>query len=93
MRALIPSRGDGFLTTAEAAQVVGVKPETIRQWRRRGWLAAQGLDERGYPLHTPEALRAAERRVIENGIKATGIDPRRLRKFARTLPPPDEHRP
>ena len=85
MRALIPSRGDGFLTTAEAAQMIGVRPETIRQWRRRGWLATQGLDERGYPLHTPEAVRAAERRVRENGIRASGIDPRVLRKFARTL--------
>ena len=82
---VIPSRGDGFLTTAEAAQMVGVRPETIRQWRRRGWLAAQGLDERGYPLHTREAVRAAERRVRDNGIEASGIDPRLLRRFTRTL--------
>lgn len=33
----------------------------------------------------PEAVRAAERRVRENGIRASGIDPRILRKFARTL--------
>jgi DNA-binding transcriptional MerR regulator len=85
VRALIPSRRDGFLTTAEAAQVIGVRPETIRQWRRRGWLAMQGLDERGYPLHTPEAVRVAERRIRENGIRASGIDPRVLRKFVRTL--------
>ena len=74
-----PGRGDGFLTTAEAAQLVGVKPETIRSWRNRGWLTAQGLDERGRPLHTREAVRAAERVVRENGIGKTGIDPRQLR--------------
>ena len=45
--------------------MVGVRPETIRQWHRRGWLAMQGLDERGYPLHTREAVRAAERCVRE----------------------------
>jgi transposase-like protein len=81
---LIPSRGDGFLTTAEAARLVGVRPETIRQWRRRGWLTAQGLDERGHPLHTPEAVRAAELRVRDNGIRKSGIDPRRLRQPVQT---------
>jgi hypothetical protein len=75
-----PARGDGYLSTPEAARLVGVKPVTIRQWRNRGWLVAQGLDERGYPLHSREAVRAAERRVRENGLAASGIDPRRLRK-------------
>ncbi len=77
---MAPARADGFLSTAEAARLAGVRPVTIRQWRARGWLAVQGLDERGYPLHTREAVRAAERRVRENGITASGIDPRRLRK-------------
>jgi len=45
-----------------------------------GYLAAQGLDERGYPMHTREAVREAERRVRENGMQASGIDPRRLRR-------------
>lgn len=77
-----PCRGDGLLTTPESARLVGVRPSTIRRWRMLGYLVAQGLDERGYPLHTREAVRAAERLVRENGIQASGIDPRRLRKAA-----------
>jgi DNA-binding transcriptional MerR regulator len=72
-------RGDGLLTTADAARLVGVKPVTIRQWRKRGWLLPQGLDERGYPLHTREAVRAAEKLVRGNGLEKSGIDPRQLR--------------
>jgi transposase-like protein len=77
-----PRRGDGYLTTAEAARLAGVSVNTIYSWRNRGHLAAQGLDENGRPLHTPEAVRAAERRVRENGLAASGIDPRRLRRAA-----------
>ena len=74
-----PTRGDGYLTTAESACLVGVKPVTIRQWRKRGYLTAQGLDERGYPLHSRQAVRAAERTARENGLQASGVDPRQLR--------------
>lgn len=83
-----PCRGDGLLTTPEAARLVGVSAATIRSWRNRGWLEPQGLDERGRPLHTPEAVRAAERQVRGNGLRASGIDPRHLRQRAavRDLP-------
>ena len=74
-----PTRDDGMCGTVQAAQALGVKPWLIRKWRERGWLATQGLDERGRPLHTPEALRAAERLVREHGITASGTDPRQLR--------------
>jgi transposase-like protein len=74
------TRADGYLTTAEAARLVRVRPVTIRQWRRRGWLTTQGLDEQNRPLHSPEAVRAAERTVRANGLGASGIDPRQLRK-------------
>lgn len=77
-----PTRGDGFLTTAQAAELAGVSPATIRSWRNRGYLAPQGLDERNRPLHTREAIRAAERLVRENGLAASGIDPRQLRRPA-----------
>jgi DNA-binding transcriptional MerR regulator len=71
-----------MLTTAEAGRLVGVQPVTIRRWRMLGYLVPQGLDERGYPLHTREAVREAERRVRENGLQASGIDPRQLRRAA-----------
>ena len=77
---MVPLHPSGMLSTAEAARLVGVRPVTIRQWRNRGWLAPQGLDERGRPLHTPEAVRAAERLVRQHGIDASGIDPRQLRQ-------------
>lgn len=74
------TRSHGMITTAEAARLVHVSPATIRQWRKRGWLDKQGLDERGYPLHTPDAVRTAEREVRERGIELSGIDPRLLRR-------------
>jgi DNA-binding transcriptional MerR regulator len=77
-----PTRGDGYLTTRESARLVGVQPVTIRQWRKRGYLVPQGLDERGYPLHTRQAVRDAERQARENGLQASGIDPRQLRRAA-----------
>jgi hypothetical protein len=80
---MTPSRPDGYLTTAESARFIGVEPVTIRQWRARGWLKRQGLDERNRPLHTAEAVRAAEELVREHGLAASGIDPRRLRTGAR----------
>lgn len=76
---VLPSRTDGMLNTEESGRLVGVPPHLIRKWRQRGWLQRQGLDERGRPLHTREAVRAAEKLVRENGIEKTGIDPRHLR--------------
>lgn len=79
-----PSRGDGYLTTSEAARFAGVSVNTIYSWRNRGRLVAQGLDERNRPLHTREAVRAAEKLVRANGIQASGVDPRQLRSPALT---------
>ena len=81
-----PGRGDGLLTTPESAALIGVPPSLIRKWRSRGHLVPQGLDEAGRPLHTREAIRAADRKVRQNGIEASGIDPRQLRSRPATLP-------
>lgn len=77
---MIASHWSGMLSTAESARLAGVSPATIRQWRARGWLERQGIDERGYPLHSAEAVRAAEARVRANGMEASGVDPRLLRR-------------
>jgi hypothetical protein len=81
--AMRPTRGDGLLTTPQAARMVGVTPATVRKWKQRGWLAPQGLDEHGYPLYTRQAVREAERLVRENGLRTSGVDPRALRQSAR----------
>jgi len=80
---MTPRHPSGMLSTPEAARLLGVRPATIRSWRNRGWLARQGLDERGHPLHTPEALAAAEKLVRRHGLESSGVDPRRLRAGAR----------
>lgn len=77
-----PTRGDGLYGTPQLALLLGVSASTVRSWRSRGWLKPQGLDERGRPLHTAEAGRAAEKLVRENGLAASGVDPRLLRKPA-----------
>jgi hypothetical protein len=49
---------DALVTTADAAELAAVQPETIHKWRRRGIvvdgarlvLEARGLNERGWPL-------------------------------------------
>ena len=76
---MLSTRGDGMYTTPQLAKLLGVSPATIRSWRNRGWLATQGLDERGYPLHTADAGRAAEKLVCEHGMATSGVNPRRLR--------------
>jgi uncharacterized protein YjcR len=72
-----------MFSTPQLATLLGVSPATIRSWRKRGWLKRQGLDERGNPLHTAEAGRAAEKLVVRHGIEASGVNPRRLRGRSR----------
>jgi len=80
---LLPTRGDGLLTTPQAAKLVGVSPSTYRSWRQRGHVKPDGLDERGRPLYRKQTARAAERTVRENGLRISGVDPRQLRHAGR----------
>ncbi len=41
----------GLLTASELAVILGVKPQTVWQWKRRGLLAPAGLDHRKRPLY------------------------------------------
>src|ERR1039458_2295726 len=62
-RSVLPTRGDGLLSTPQAARLVGVSPSTFRVWRYRGHVTPTGLDERGRPLYSREEARAGERRL------------------------------
>lgn len=88
---MLPTRGDGFLRTGEAAQLVGIDASTLSKWRKRGHIAPDGLDERRRPLYRRETVIAAELEVRKRGIETTGIDPRQLRLSARNAEagPPD----
>lgn len=77
---MIAADPSGLLTTAESARLARVARSTLRDWRRKGYLAPQGLDASGYPLHSAEAVRAAEELARQHGIQASGIDPRLLRQ-------------
>ncbi|MEU9661908.1 MULTISPECIES: MerR family transcriptional regulator [Streptomyces] len=49
----------GYLTTELAAKAAGVKPDTIRDWKRRGILHRSAGSPR-YPLYTVDAVDAAK---------------------------------
>lgn len=87
---MLPARGDKLLTTAKAADRVGVRPGTIRSWASRGYLTAWGADEHGHKLYREENVVAAERQVRERGLERMGIDPRRLRNKGRRSYKPRE---
>ena len=77
------TRGDKLLTTAQAAERVGVKPGTIRSWASRGYLTAWGANEHGHRLYREERVVEVEKQVRERGLERMGIDPRRLRGHTR----------
>lgn len=52
--------GEPLLTAAQVAAVHDVRPRTVYQWRRRGYLAERGLDEQGRQLYeVTDAARVA----------------------------------
>lgn len=77
--AMFITRGDGLVTTDQAAEMVRKKPGTIRQWKHRGHLEPAGLDEHGKPLYRPEDVYRAEKAVRDRSIRTNGTDPRRMR--------------
>lgn len=54
-----------LLTGPQVAKLCGVRPATVRSWKRRGLLTACGLDERGRPLFDQLAAAKAERATAE----------------------------
>ncbi|MCG6499448.1 MerR family transcriptional regulator [Kitasatospora sp. A2-31] len=52
---------DPLLTGPESARLAGVNPATIRQWKRRGLIQPDGLDEHGRPMYRQMTIARAER--------------------------------
>ena len=77
---MLPTRGDNLLTAAQAAQLVGVTPKTIRNWRDRGLLEVAKRNDHGWELFHKDDVRWAEAWARDLGKQAIGTDPRRLRK-------------
>lgn len=80
---MLITRGDGLVSGQQAAQIAGVSYSTWRSWVFRGHVRACGLDERGYRLYHPDDAAAAEKRVRDNGLRTSGVDPRTLRRRSR----------
>jgi hypothetical protein len=78
------TRGDGLVTTAQAAQIAKRSPVTIRSWVQRDHLKPRGMDERGHPLYDPDDVARAEKAVHDNGLRTSGgrLDPRERRRVA-----------
>ncbi|MFF0295563.1 MerR family DNA-binding transcriptional regulator [Kitasatospora sp. NPDC004614] len=51
---------DQLLTGPQAAELCQVSPITIRNWKRRGLITPDGLDERGRPLYNQLTIARAE---------------------------------
>jgi DNA-binding transcriptional MerR regulator len=51
---------NGMLSTREVADLCRVTTAAVRQWRRRGHITADGLDERGRPLYKQLTAARAE---------------------------------
>ena len=77
---MLITRGDGLVTTPQAAKFARVSPSTIRTWASRGFLNPRGLSERGHPLYHPDAVAQADKDIREHGIRTGGVDPRLLRR-------------
>lgn len=77
---MLSAHGETMYLSKGAAELVDVTPDTIRNWRRRGLLQPDGMDERGNPAYLRRTVTEAERLVREIGLERTGRDPRRMRK-------------
>lgn len=78
--ALITTADDQLLTTAEAAELAGVDIETIRQWRKRGYLSptgarehlqVRGLTERGWPMFRADEIQHIAETTRRNRLNKT----------------------
>ena len=74
-----PARGN--LSTSEAAEFLGVTPQTVRNWVDRGWLEGtrHRLGRRQIPIEALSAaieMRAAQRRIVREHLTESDLDAR-----------------
>lgn len=72
---------DAFISRAQAAMVTGVRPNTIAQWRCRGWIGPDG--ERHYLTTRPGQGRVVLLRLgdILAAERDTRLNPRARRQW------------
>jgi Helix-turn-helix domain len=56
----VTDTGRPLLRAGQAAEIYDVKPRTIYQWRRRGFLAVRGLDDDGRELYDAGEVAAVK---------------------------------
>ena len=59
---------EGVLTTTEAARVLGVSDQTVRNWTDAGWLPSRRLHKLGRRLIPESALRSVQ---VFDAVKLT----------------------
>ncbi|GAA1977311.1 MerR family transcriptional regulator [Kitasatospora viridis] len=59
-----------LLSGPESAALCGVSPVTVRNWKRRGLITPDGLDERGRPLYSQLTIARAEARTRQRASRA-----------------------
>ncbi|MEY9837428.1 DNA-binding transcriptional MerR regulator [Streptacidiphilus sp. EB103A] len=66
---------DGMLSTREVADLCRVTTAAVRQWRRRGHITADGLDERGRPLYRQLTAARAEAKTRSKAGRLVSVAP------------------
>jgi DNA-binding transcriptional MerR regulator len=66
---LVDADLDQLVSTVEAANIVGVEPTTIRQWKTRQILAPSGLDKHKRPLYRLLDVMQAEQKTRRSMIE------------------------
>ena len=75
-----------LLTAREVAELLGVSPETVLRWTRRGDLPARRLHEPGAPLRRGRA-RGVARRAHATGAADREVSTTRADRAPRSLRP------
>ena len=74
---MLITRGDGLLSTAQAARMAHRREGTIRAWASTGRLPRRGLDERGRPLYHPDDVAAVEKEAHDAAMATSRRDTRK----------------